>query len=36
MIDAVATRDAPAEHRRIGAEVRRMADRFPVPGITRA
>jgi glycine hydroxymethyltransferase len=36
MIDAVATRDAPAEHRRIGAEVRRIADRFPVPGITRA
>jgi glycine hydroxymethyltransferase len=33
MIEAIATRDQPAEHRRISAEVRAIVDRFPVPGL---
>jgi glycine hydroxymethyltransferase len=35
MIDAIVGRDAQAARRRIGAEVRRITDRFPVPGLQR-
>jgi glycine hydroxymethyltransferase len=36
MIESITARDAPAARRRIAAEVRRIADRFPVPGLQRA
>ncbi|MBA2373821.1 MAG: serine hydroxymethyltransferase [Chloroflexi bacterium] len=34
IVDAIATRDEPAEQSRLGAEVRSIVERFPVPGLT--
>ncbi len=36
LVDALVTRDEPAEHARIGAEVRDICARFPVPGLPEA
>jgi glycine hydroxymethyltransferase len=33
IVDAIERRDEPAEQARLAAEVRAMADRFPVPGL---
>ena len=33
IVDAIRTRDEPAEQARLAAEVRAMCDRFPVPGL---
>ncbi|HYM83814.1 MAG TPA: serine hydroxymethyltransferase [Candidatus Dormibacteraeota bacterium] len=33
IVEAIERRDEPAEHARLAAEVRAMADRFPVPGL---
>jgi glycine hydroxymethyltransferase len=34
MIEAISARDEPAEQARVAAEVRAIADRFPVPGLS--
>ena len=36
LVDALVTRDEPAEHARIAAEVRDICARFPVPGLPEA
>ncbi len=36
LVEALLTRDEPAEHARIGAEVRGICARFPVPGLPEA
>jgi glycine hydroxymethyltransferase len=36
LVEALVTRDEPAEHARIGAEVRGICARFPVPGLPEA
>lgn len=36
LVEALITRDEPAEHARIGAEVRGICARFPVPGLPEA
>ena len=36
IVDAIATRDEPAEQARLAAEVRAITARFPVPGLPEA
>jgi glycine/serine hydroxymethyltransferase len=36
IIEAIRTREDPAAHRRLAAEVAEIVDRFPVPGLPAA